>query len=65
MESGESLATISTITTFAGGALVAGGVAMLLFGGDDEPSDAASNAGLWIAPTAGLGGASLTLGGRF
>ncbi len=55
--------TVSTAAFIAGGVLVAGGVALFFTGKNDPATPHAT--GLTISPSVGMGGAGVSLGGRF
>jgi hypothetical protein len=62
--SGGTLAVASTVTTFIGAGLVGGGVLLFILGGSDDPATEQSSA-LRFTPSAGPGGAALTIQGSF
>ena len=64
VDDGRMLTTVANISLIAGGVLLAGGVAMIIFGGPSEPVDSAA-AGLSVAPILAPEMGGLTLHGRF
>ncbi|MBW2455530.1 MAG: hypothetical protein JRI68_13505 [Deltaproteobacteria bacterium] len=64
VDDGRTLTTVANVSLIAGSVLVAGGVAMILFGGPSESDDSAS-AALTMAPIIGPEAGGLTLVGRF
>lgn len=63
IDSGKSLQTIANVSLGVGLALMAGGAAMIVFGGPDEDSESGPEAALQLTPLAGGGFVGLT--GRF
>lgn len=66
IDSGKTMQTVANATLGVGIALMAGGAALIVFGGPDE-DDASSEAGLELSPIVAptLGGGMLGLSGRF
>lgn len=64
IDSGRTLTTIANVSLIAGGIIAAGGVTMIIFGGDSEPGDSA-DAQLQLLPIVGPTMNGLTLTGRF
>jgi tetratricopeptide (TPR) repeat protein len=63
IDSGKSLQTIANVSLGVGLALMAGGAAMIVFGGPDEDSESGAEAALQLTPLVGGGFVGLT--GRF
>ena len=66
IDSGKTMQTVANATLGVGLALMAGGAALIIFGGPDE-DDASNEAGLELSPIVAptLGGGMLGLSGRF